>query len=424
MSARQEAVTVLDAEAPPAARPRAVTFKDALLVAVAAGLGYGFDSYAVNIYSLVLPLIAVTLRASLGILGLVGSIFLVGYTIGTIGFGIAADRFGRRDTLGVSILLYGITTTLGGLTTSLPLFAGLRFLTGVGGAGELAVGAPYTAEVWPAKVRAIGTGGVIFSLFSLGYISAAAAALIIVPRFGWQWAFTIGIVPAVLVFFVRRLIRESVRYLEARMEARAAAPSPPIWAVPGARRRIVVGWMIYVANACGYWGITTFLTTFMVQKFHVSPTRAIAYALLFYVVQFVLAYVGSGLADLVGRRPAGIAGALVIIACTVVSAITSSLPVYLAFGSLMIGALGWLWAVGDTYMSEFFRTERRGTGFGIMVGGGRTASIFAPSLVGVGIATLGPTIPFLATAALWLLTIGGYLLGPETRGRELEEVQI
>lgn len=67
-------------------------------MALSAGLGYGFDAYAVNIYSLVLPLIAISLHLSLGLQGLIGSIFLVGYTIGTIGFGIAADRFGRWDS--------------------------------------------------------------------------------------------------------------------------------------------------------------------------------------------------------------------------------------------------------------------------------------------------------------------------------------
>src|SRR5207237_44287 len=98
MSVREHAATgpaVAVDEAPVVRRTTAVAFKDAFLVAIAAGLGYGFDSYAVNIYSLVLPLIAVTLHASLGLLGVIGSIFLVGYTIGTIGFGIAADRFGR-----------------------------------------------------------------------------------------------------------------------------------------------------------------------------------------------------------------------------------------------------------------------------------------------------------------------------------------
>ena len=206
---------------------------------------------------------------------------------------------------------------------------------------------------------------------------------------------------------IRRLIRESVRFVLAREgarreRARTSAARTPIWSVPGARRRIAIGWLLYIANACGYWGITTFLTTFMVKKFHVSSTSAIFYALLFYVAQFFLAYAGTGLSDRLGRRFAGIVGALIMIVATVIGATTTSLAVYLVFGGLMIGMLGWMWGVGDTYLSEFFRTERRGTGFGIMVGGGRTASIFAPTLVGLGIQSLGLTIPFLATAALWI----------------------
>ncbi|MDA8049915.1 MAG: MFS transporter [Rhodospirillales bacterium] len=408
-----------------------IPFREALLVAIAAGLGYGFDAYAVNIFGLLGPLIAKDLDITVKAIGLIGSIFLVGYTVGTIGFGMLADRIGRRDALGYSILLYGITTALGGLTSNLFLFTGLRFLTGVGGAGELAVGAPYTAEMWPARVRAVGTGGIMFSLYSLGYIVAAIAALVIVPRFGWQWTFIFAIVPAVLVFLFRRMIQESVRYRHARAaiealikEEGAVRPRVNIWTIPGATRRIVIGWLLYIANACGYWGITVFLTTFMVRKFHVAPSTAIYYAMLFYVVQFFLSYVGTGLSDLIGRRPAGIVGALIMIACTIEASTTTSLQGFLIFGGVMVGMLGWLWGVGDTYLSEFFRTSVRGTGFGIMVGGGRTVSIAAPFLVGWGIATLGPTIPFMITAALWVLTIIGYLMGPETAGRELEEVAL
>jgi MFS transporter, putative metabolite:H+ symporter len=408
-----------------------IAFREALLVAIAAGLGYGFDAYAVNIFGMLGPLIAKDLNITVKTIGLIGSIFLVGYTVGTLGFGMLADRIGRRDALGWSIILYGITTALGGLTSNLFAFAGLRFLTGVGGAGELAVGAPYTAEMWPARVRAVGTGGIMFSLYSLGYIVAAIAALVIVPRFGWQWTFIFAIVSAVLVFLLRRMIQESVRYRRARAELEAQIreegtlyPRVRIWSIPGAKRRILIGWLLYVANACGYWGITVFLTTFMVRKFHVAPATAIYYALLFYVVQFFLSYVGTALADLVGRRPAGILGALIMIGCTLEASTTNSLQGFLIFGAVMVGMLGWLWGVGDTYLSEFFRTTLRGTGFGIMVGGGRAVSIAAPFLVGWGIAVLGPTIPFMATAALWVLTIIGYVLGPETYGRELEEVQL
>ena len=416
--------------APPGAR-HLIPFREAFLVALAAGLGYGFDAYAVNLLGLLAPTIAKDLGVTVKTIGLIGSIFLVGYTIGTIGFGILADRIGRRDALGYSIILYGITTALGGMTKSVTWFTVLRFLTGIGGAGELAVGAPYTAEMWPAKWRALGTGGVMFSLYSIGYIGCALAALYIVPRWGWQMTFIFAIVPALLVFALRRMIQESVRYKHAREqlarmteEEKRRHPKVNIWKIPGATRRIVLGWMIYTANACGYWGITVFLTVFQVQKFHISPADAIFNAMMFYVVQVGLSYAGTALSDVWGRRPAAILGAVIMIVCTAIASLTESLNVFLVFGAIMIGMLGWLWGVSDTYMSEFFHTAQRGTGFGIMVGGGRTMSIFAPYAVGAGIAAFGPTIPFLATAALWILTIIAYSMGPETHRRELEEVQI
>ena len=318
-------------------------------------------------------------------------------------------------------MLFGITTALGGLAGNAAVFALLRFLTGIGGAGELAVGAPYVSEMWPARWRALGAGGVVFSFYSAGYIAAAASALLIVPAFGWRWTFLLALVPALLVFAARRRIPESPRFLKVRQ---ARSPHVSLWSVPGAWRRLITGWLLYIPNACGYWGISVFLTTFMVRKFHVSPHDAILYALCFYVLQFFLCYVGAGASDLIGRRPAGIIGAVAMIACTIQASLAPTLREFLIFGGIMIGLIGWLWSIGDAYLSEFFRTSLRGTAFGIMVGGGRIASIGAPFLVGLGIAAYGPTVPFLATSALWLLSILGYLLGPETSGRTLEEVQL
>jgi len=408
-----------------------IPVREALLVALAAGLGYGFDAYAVNIYGMLGPTLAHDLDVSIKTIGLIGSIFLVGYTLGTIGFGYLADRIGRRDALGFSIILYGLTTALGGISTNLYAFTFLRFLTGVGGAGELAVGAPYTAEMFPKKYRALGTGGIMFSLYSAGYILAAICTMIIVPRYGWQWAFGFAIVPAILVFMLRRIVQESFRFKHARAEVERLVkqegvrrPRTSIWSIPGAKKRIFIGWLLYVPNACGYWGITVFLTTFMVQKFHVTPTDAIFYAMMFYVVQFFLSYIGTGLSDWIGRRPAGIIGALIMMVCTIIASRTEDFDTFLTFGAVMIGMLGWLWGIGDTYLSEFFRTTLRSTGFGIMVGGGRLASIFAPYLVGWGIFEFGPSVPFMATAVLWVGTIIGYLIGPETSGKELEEVQL
>jgi putative MFS transporter len=408
-----------------------IPFKQAFLVSLAAGLGYGFDSYAVNIFGMLSPIMAKELDISVKAIGVIGALFLVGYTLGTVIFGYLADRVGRRNALRFSILLYGATTVVGGMVSNLYAITVLRFLTGVGGAGELAVGAPYTAEMWPAKYRAIGTGGIMFALYALGYIVAAGAALIIVPEYGWRWAFIFAAIPAALVFWLRNVVQDSPRFKEAQEEMEKLVelegvrrPRENIWKIPGAKRRIMVGWLLYVANTCGYWGITFFLTTFMIQKFQVTLSESIFYAMLFYVAQFFLSFVGTALSDLIGRRPAGILGALIMIACTVMATTADTLNAFLIYGAAMVGMLGWLWGIGDTYLSEFFRTSLRGTGFGIMVGGGRAVSILAPLLVGWGIAEYGPTAPFLATSGLWVLTIIGYLLGPETAGRELEEVQL
>ncbi len=387
-----------------------------------AGLGYGFDSYAVNIYGLVLPDIKKTLHITEAQAGYIGSIFLLGYTIGTVGFGFAADRWGRKTTLGASILLYGITTSLAGLTSNIAAFTRLRFLTGVGGAGELAVGAPYAAEVWPAKTRAIGVGGVMFSLFSLGYVLAAAVALALVPHFGWQSAFVVAVIPAILLFLVRRGITESHRYTEVRAKVDSGAAKPKLWLLPGVRRRLLVGWLIYTANAVGYWGMTLFLTTYIVKKYHASPIDAIRYALVFFLLQVVFAYLGTALADWLGRRPSAMLAGVIEIVATVLAATSDSLPLYLVYGAVAIATLGWLWGVGDTYISELFPTVLRGTGFGVAVGGGRTVSIAAPAVVGWAITRYGIQAPYLALAGLWALTLIGYLLGPETKGRELEDL--
>lgn len=510
---------------------RHIPTKDALLVALAAGLGYGFDAYAVNLYGLLLPSISAALGFGSGIAGVVGSIFLIGYTLGTMAFGIAADRYGRKDTLGVSILIYGATTALGGFGSSVIWFTSMRFLTGIGGAGELAIGAPYTCEMFPTKYRAIGTGGITFSLYSLGYILAGLVALFAVPILGWRWSFYLAVIPAILVFLLRRFVQESVQYVvnqatdkfeaaeairvayseRATAEGRTAALASiqnardaetttsrigtllaqrrntarhghrhvvgvfalaglaavalltgllwpnlaKIWAatlvtggclvlllslalyalldrraasasfvqLPVVRKRIGIGWLLYSANAAGYWGVTTFLTTFMVQKFGISASQAVVYAVLFYALQFVFCYLGTGLADWIGRRPAGILGAVLMIASTIFAATAGSFGVFLVFGGIQIALLGWLWSVGDCYLSELFPTSIRGAGFGLGVGGGRIVSIAAPFLVGIGIASLGVTVPFLLSAGLWILTIIGYAIGPETAHKSIEMLE-
>jgi len=397
--------------------------RHAWLVAVSAGLGYLFDSYVVNIYSFVLPLIAVSFALSSTAQGLIGSVLLAGYTLGTFGFGWAADRFGRRDTMGASILLYGVTTAVSGLAGSVGLFAALRFVTGLGGAGELSVGVPYTLEEWPRRRRALGAGAVIFSLFAVGALLAIGISLVFAPWLGWRAAFLLSLLPAAGVFVLRRAIRESDPFLRERTaHGVRRGRLRHITRDPVLRRRLVIGSLIFVANAVGYWGYLVFLQKYMLTRFGLTFREALGLTAVFYGAMAVWPVVGGLAAERFGRRPAAIGGAVVLAVASVIAFSSGSLAVFVVAEVFGIGLLGWTWAVANTYVAELFPTSLRATGFGLCVAIGRLPSIAGPVLTGVliGSAGLAPVAKWFA--AVWILYVIGFLLGPETRGRTLAEL--
>jgi MFS transporter, putative metabolite:H+ symporter len=411
------------------ATPPATDRKQARLIAFSSGLGFLFDAYVVNIYSFVLPLIVASFSLSTTAAGVIGSVMLAGYTLGTFAFGWAADRFGRKDTLGASIFLYGITTALSGLAGSAGVFGALRFLTGLGGAGELSVGVPYTLEAWPARRRAIGAGGVIFSMYAVGALIALGVALLVAPGAGWRLTFVLAIVPALLVWGLRRALRESVPYLAARKrqsqgphagEARRQARQ--IFTTPVLRRRLVIATLIFIANAVGYWGFLVFLQKYMLSTFNLTFRQSLALTMVFYVAMAIWPFVGAAVAERFGRRPAAVAGAVTLAAASIIAFSTHHLFVFAIAQVFGIGLLGWTWAVGQTYVAELFPTEVRGTGFGLGVAFGRIPSIAGPVLTGTLIGSIGLATIAKWFALLWLLYIVAFLVGPETRGRSLAEL--
>jgi hypothetical protein len=139
-------------------------------VTLAASLGWFFDAYVITIYALTVPLLAAEFHLATNILsGAIGSIFLFGYTIGTIGFGVSGDRFGRRVMLGVSVVGYGVVTALTALASGIGSLAAFRFLTGLGGGDELSIGSPYVTEVCCSTVSSIiGCAGPRSCIFQTG----------------------------------------------------------------------------------------------------------------------------------------------------------------------------------------------------------------------------------------------------------------
>src|ERR1700737_2038447 len=100
-------------------------------VTLAASLGWFFDAYVITIYALTVPLLAAEFHLATDILsGAIGSKFLFGYTIGTLGFRVS------RGMLGVSVVGYGVVTALTALASGIGSLAAFRFLTGLGGGGR------------------------------------------------------------------------------------------------------------------------------------------------------------------------------------------------------------------------------------------------------------------------------------------------
>ena len=180
-------------------------------ILIATWLGWLFDGLDSSLY----PLVASQALGELigannpdfgWIAAKVLAIFLFGWSLGGFLFGFLGDKIGRAKALSLSILTYAIFTGLSGLSHSWEELAVFRFLAGLGIGGEWALGVALLAESSKPEKRIMSTA-FLATGFSLGYLVAVLVNLILSP-FGWRWVFLFGIVPAILVFFIRRNIKE------------------------------------------------------------------------------------------------------------------------------------------------------------------------------------------------------------------------
>ena len=192
---------------------------------------------------------------------------MVGWAIGGFYFGIVGDRWGRTKTLSVSILAYSIFTGLSGFSMSWWDFCIYRFLMGCGIGGAFATGATLIAETVPSHSRAWALG-LFQALSAVGNIFASLVSKIILPSGvflslpGWRILFFMGAVPAILVFFIMKTIREPDAWLAARASANAEDKLAKqmgdirgMFTNPRWRRNTVVGMVLAASGVVGLWGV-------------------------------------------------------------------------------------------------------------------------------------------------------------------------
>lgn len=173
-----------------------------------ASLGYFVDIYDLILFSIV----RVPSLLALGFTGqelldkglLLLNLQMAGMLIGGVLFGIAGDKLGRTKVLFGSIILYSAANLLNAAAVNLPMYAVLRFIAGVGLAGELGAGITLVSEMLPKKVRGLGT-----TLIATVGISGALLAWFVADRFNWRIAYGVGGVMGLALLFLRVKVLES-----------------------------------------------------------------------------------------------------------------------------------------------------------------------------------------------------------------------
>src|ERR1043166_220042 len=196
---------------------------------VASNLGWTFDGF--RVFALILTggaalhqlLDASQYQLIPAYAGAVIAITVFGWGLGGLLGGVLADYLGRKRSMTLTILAYSLLTGLSAFAWDWLSFAVLRFLVGLAIGSEWATGASITAELWPAKAR--GKGGAFLQAgYPIGSILASGVWLAIGSSGpgAWRYMYLIGVLPALIVFWIRRNIPESPRWEESNRRRRAA----------------------------------------------------------------------------------------------------------------------------------------------------------------------------------------------------------
>ncbi|MEW6306021.1 MAG: MFS transporter [Verrucomicrobiota bacterium] len=360
-------------------------------------------------------------------------IFLLGGTVGGLLFGSLADRWGRRPTMVVTILTYSIFSGLTYFADSIWQVGVLRFLVAMGVGGEWAVAASLVAEVFPARART-HAAGIFHATSVIGTWCAALAGLAVGAQ--WRYAYLIGIVPALLVLWVRASVKEPERWEAMKQKASGGAMRAgslvELLADSRWRGRALLGMLLAAVGLGSFWAVTVAgqdLTKDLLLRTGAAETDAVEKGKFAYgIVQTI----GGGLGLLSfgpmcarwGRRKAFIAihiaaFLIVPVTCYVPSNYTQMLIVLPVFGFLTLA----MHAGYAIYFPELFPTHLRATGSGFCFNGGRVVAasmlFFAGWLKSQPGMDLRHAIAMLGFVFLLGLFVVAFL--PETKGKELPE---
>jgi len=369
--------------------------------------------------------------------GYITAIFLIGWSVGGFFFGVLGDKIGRTRTMIFTILVYALCTGLTGLAQTWQQYALCRFLTALGVGGEWAAGAAIVAEVFPQRSRTMALG-VLQSLSTVGNMMAAVITYTIafIPASNWRWVYFIGTVPALLVLWIRKSVKEPEYWKHAKEEAGGQKNLGSIRELITDRqllRNTIAGLLLGIAGIGALWGVSFFGTDLLIGALQGKPVEEInkLKSIEFFVRQSGALCGALAFAVVCNRHSRkgafhlwfALAWISVLAYFGIVSRFTgdTAFRVALVLGFIMgFGTLGPL--TGYTiYFPELFPTRLRTTGCGICYNGGRIIAAIAPWLFGSMAKSHGLPIAAAIVSSVYILGFVGTIIGPETKDKPLPE---
>jgi len=419
------------------------------------GLGWMFDAMDQGMVSGVMAAIGADWALSKGDLGLLGSIGMLGMALGAALSGMAADKWGRRTVISVTLIIYGTASILSGFAGSFYMLLFLRFITGFGLGGELPAASTLISEFSPTKIR--GRNVIILeSFWAWGWILASLVAYLLIPLYGWRMAFFVGGLPALFAAVLRYSIPESPRYLEikgkyneadklvSKMEMQAGikrdkadynayiANKPSfrvtikdLWTRKFIKTTIVL-WVIWFGINFGYYGFVLWTPSLLVAK-GFALVKSFEFTLIMCLAQLPGYFSAAYLVEKIGRKKVLSIYFLGTAAAAWLFGQAQTTSAVLIFGSFLyffsLGAWGCVYA----YTPEVYPTAFRAGGAGWATAFGRVGAFVAPFVVPVIYNYYGENTGFgyvfaLLAGVFALVAIIVGIFGKETMGKSLEEI--
>ena len=383
----------------------------------------------------------------------------VGLFIGTLAFGFAADKFGRRTVFTYSLLWYTASSIVMAFQTRALGILAWRMIAGIGIGVELVTIDTYIAELMPKDVRGRAfTASQVVQFTAIPLVALTSWLLATrnpLGLAGWRWVVLLGSISAIFVWFIRRSVPESPRWLVARghvseaehivakMEERVArelgAALPPVLLAPAETLsnapvsfleifrppylgRTIMLMVFHFAQTIGYYGFASWVPTLLIAA-GIHTTASLQYSFIIAIFAPVGPLLVYGIADKFERKWQIVWSAVCIGGFGLLFAFQSQPGWLILLGVLLTCSNNWMSVAFHTYQAELFPTPVRAQAVGFVYSWSRFSAIFTSLIIGFFLQYFGVSGVFTFIAAsmvVIVLVIGSF--GPRTRGLALEAI--